>query len=266
MLNYREAGAAGSANVLVLLHGFPFHSGMWRPQLEEPPAGWRVIAPDLPGFGGSAAAVAGDELGMDDAADAVASLVRGLTPDPVVVCGLSMGGYVAFALVRRHAALLRGLILCDTRSGPDSAEVGRGRLQAAVQVMQTGTAGLIDSMLPKLLARQTRAQRPVVEAELREIMEAAAPAAVAGALRGLAARPDSTPQLRSIVVPTQIIVGAEDAITPPGESQLMVRGIPGALLEQLPDAGHVSNLENPAAFNRTLHTFLQPLTRPAVTT
>lgn len=255
-LHYREAGPADARNVLVLVHGFPFSSAMWRPQLDAPPAGWRVIAPDLPGFGESPP-IEGDMLSMDAAADAVAGLIRDLGLESVVLGGLSMGGYVCFAFMRRHPKLVRALVLADTRPGPDSEQVRRGRLQSAAKVSGNGTGELIDGMLPKLLSPLTRKRQPEVEAEVRGIMEAATPAGVIAALHGMAARPDSTPMLRSITVPTLIVVGSDDVITPPGEAQLMSRGIPGSRIEPIVDAGHLPNLEQTADFDRLVHGFLE---------
>jgi 3-oxoadipate enol-lactonase len=258
VLQFREAGTSDSEDVLLLVHGFPFDSGMWRPQLDAPPPGWRVIAPDLPGFGGSPAAE-GASLQMDHAADALAALLQQLGVERVVVCGLSMGGYVALALLRGYPALLRALVLSDTRAGADSDEARRGRLDAAAQVEKDGTQELIDGMLPKLLSPHTRGRQPAVEQELRTMMESAPAPAVAAALLGMADRPDATPLLRSIRVPTQIMVGEDDEITPVNVAELLARGIPGSLLSVVPDAGHVPNLENPDWFNRILHEFLAEL-------
>jgi pimeloyl-ACP methyl ester carboxylesterase len=257
-LRHREAGAADSRDVLLLVHGFPFHAGMWRPQLDAPPPGWRVIAPDLPGFGGSAP-VAAEALTMDDAADQLALLVNTLGLERVVLAGLSMGGYVSFALLRRYPALVRALVLCDTRAGVDTEETRRGRRQAAARVLSAGTAGFVGDMLPKLLSPASRQRRPGVEAEVRDIMDSAPAAAVAAALHGMADRQDSTPLLRAVTVPALVIVGADDGITPPAEAEGMARDIPGATLEVVPDAGHLPNLENPEAFDRALHRFLATL-------
>jgi 3-oxoadipate enol-lactonase len=253
-LHYREAGPADSADVLVLVHGFPLNSAMWRPQLEQPPPGWRVVAPDLPGFGGSPGAPG--DLTMDAAADHLAAFLKSLAVGPVALGGLSMGGYVCLALLRRHPALLRALLLFDTRAEPDSEEVRRGRLQTAASVERSGTAELVDGMLPRLLSPYSRGNRPGAEAEVRDVMAAAAPASVAAALRGMAARTDSTPLLRSITVPTLVVVGVHDEITPPPEVEMLARSIPGSILHRIDDAGHLPNLENPVAFNSVLQSFL----------
>ena len=255
-LSWREVGEG--SDVVVLLHGFPFNSGIWRPQLDAPPSGWRLIAPDLRGFGGSGP-VQDNRLSMDLFAQDTIGLIRHLGLRRAVIGGLSMGGYVVFALLRAAPELARGLILSDTRAGADSAEGKQGRLKNAKHVQANGTAALIDAMVPRLLHERTRAELPHIEQELRRVMGEASPAATAAALLGMADRPDSTPQLRSINVPTQVVVGASDEITPPGDARLLARAIPGAQIEIIPNAGHLPNLEQPAAFNQVLTAFLARL-------
>lgn len=248
-LSWQEAG--GGERVLLLVHGFPFNASMWRPQLADPPAGWRLIAPDLRGFGASGPAT-GARLGMDRFAVDLAALLRHLGIARVTVCGLSMGGYIAFALRRGAPKLVAGLVLCDTRAGPDSPKAREKRLHSAERVRMDGTAGVIEGMLPRLLSPVTKAHRPELVDEVRAMMEAAPAQSVAGALIGMAERPDSTPLLRTIDVPTLIMVGADDEITPPGDARMMARGIRGARLEIIDDAAHLPNLEQPATFNRLL--------------
>jgi 3-oxoadipate enol-lactonase len=256
LLHFREAGPAGSDRVLLLLHGFPLHSAMWQPQLAEPPAGWRVIAPDLPGFGGSEP-VAGEAMTMAAAAEAVVTLLRELDARSVTVAGLSMGGYVAFALLRSHPHMVGRLVLCDTRAEPDTEEVRRGRLQSAAKVRRDGTAAFMDAMLPRLLAPGTPESNPGVAGRIRQMMEEADPDAVAAALLGMAARPDSTPLLPTIAVPTLVVGGEKDGITPPDELERMAAAVPGARMEVIPGAGHMPNLEDATSFNRVLDDFLQ---------
>lgn len=255
-LHYRTGGPA-TGDPLLLIHGFPLGSAMWRPQVESPPPGWRVIAPDLRGFGNSPAPAG--PVTMDSMADDLAALLAGLGVSSAVVCGLSMGGYVAFALLRRHPSLVRGLVLCDTKADADTEEVRRGRLQSAARVEAEGTGSVVEAMLPKLLSPATARRQAALKEEVRGILESASRAGVAAALKAMAARPDSTPMLRSINVPTQIIVGVDDQITPAGGAQLMARGIPGARIEVIPEAGHLPNLENTAAFDRALAGFLAGL-------
>ncbi|MBR9990183.1 MAG: alpha/beta fold hydrolase [Gemmatimonadetes bacterium] len=261
-LSWREAGTGD--DVLVLIHGFPFNSDIWRPQVEAAPDGWRVIAPDLRGFGGSGP-LPGNRLPMDLLAQDVIGLLAHLGVRRPVLCGHSMGGYVTFAVTRRAPALARGLVLSDTRAGADSEEGRQGRLKNAKHVHAKGTAALIDAMVPRLLDAGTREKLPHVEQEMRAVMSAASAPSVIAALLGMAERPDSTPQLRSINVPTQLIVGARDEITPPGDARLLARAIPGAQIEIIDNAGHMPGLEQPAAFNRVLVNFLNRVRQSQIT-
>ena len=254
-LSWREVGEG--ADVLVLIHGFPFSSAIWRPQLDAPPSGWRVIAPNLRGFGGSGPV--SERLTMDGFAKDVAALIRHLGVRSAVIGGMSMGGYVAFGLIRNAPKLVRAMILSDTRAAADSTEGKQGRLKNAKHVLANGTAALIDAMVPRLLHADTREKLPHVEQELRAVMNASPARSVVAALLGMAERPDSSPDLRSINVPTQVIVGENDEITPPGDARLLARAIPGARIEVIPKAAHLPNLEQPAAFNRILESFLAGL-------
>ena len=242
---------------LFLLHGFPFNSTIWQPQLDAAPAGWRVIAPDLAGYGASVAN--GGPLTMDGFAEDVAALAQHLGIRRAVFAGLSMGGYILFALLRKHPQLVRALILSDTRTGADTPETRATRLKNATAVEAYGTATFVDEMVPKLLAARTRRVAPAVETQLRTIMSAASAETVAGTLRGLADRPDSSGILDRIDVPVLIIVGAEDVITPPTEARFMARIVRGANLIEIEDAGHLPNLEQPAVFNRAVSSFLSSL-------
>jgi 3-oxoadipate enol-lactonase len=261
-VSWREAGTGD--NVLVLIHGFPFSSAIWRPQLDAAPDGWRLIAPDLRGFGGSGP-LTGNRLPMDLLAQDVAGLLAHLGIRGAVFCGHSMGGYVTFAVMRRAPGLVRGLVLSDTRASADTAEGRQGRLKNAKHVHAHGTAALVDAMVPRLIGAATRANLPHVEQELRAVMDTATGPAVVAALLGMAERPDSTPQLRSINMPTQLIVGAQDEITPPGDARLLARAIPGAQLEVIENAAHLPSLEQPAAFNRVLGAFLDRVRQAPVT-
>ncbi|HEX2166558.1 MAG TPA: alpha/beta fold hydrolase [Longimicrobiales bacterium] len=261
-LSWREAGSGD--DVLVLIHGFPFNSAVWRPQLEEPPAGWRIIAPDVRGFGGSGP-VPGDRLPMDLLAQDVIALLGHLGVSSAVVCGHSMGGYVALALVRRAARLVRALVLSDTRATPDSEQGKQGRLKNAKHVHAHGTAALIDALVPRLLDEHTRTNLPHIETELRTIMNEAPAPSVIAALLGMAQRPDSTPQLRSINVPTQLIVGANDQITPAGDARLLARAIPGSQIEIIDRSAHIPSLEQPAVFNRVMVAFLDRVRQTPLT-
>jgi pimeloyl-ACP methyl ester carboxylesterase len=176
-----------------------------------------------------------------------------------VVGGCSMGGYAAFAFVRRHADRLKGLVLQDTKAGADNEEARKGRATLAEKVLREGAGAAADAFLPKLLGESSHKERPELVARIRERILATSPRGIADALAGLAARADSSPTLREIRVPTLIVCGVEDVITPVAESEAMHKAVPGSRLELIPKAGHLSNLEAPAAYNAALKSFLEGL-------
>jgi pimeloyl-ACP methyl ester carboxylesterase len=254
---YVEVPGIGRARgTLVLLHAFPLSGAMWEPQLAVAELGWRVIAPHLRGFGVGTAEP--PVTSVDDYAGDVIDLLDALHVEDAVIGGLSMGGYVAFALLRRAPAYVRALILADTRSQADTAEGVEGRRKMLQRLAESpsGPAAVIDEMLPKLLGEATRATRPDVVERVRSIALANPAGAIAGAIRAMMSRPDSTPLLRTLRCPTLIIAGDEDALTPPALSEEMHRAISGSTLVVVPRAGHLSNLEQPEAFNSALARFL----------
>jgi pimeloyl-ACP methyl ester carboxylesterase len=227
---------------------------MWEGQLALADTGWRVIAPQLRGFdagGGDPPA-----LSVDDYAGDVIDLLDALHLKQVVVGGLSMGGYVAFALLRFAARYVQGLVLADTRSQADTPEGVAGRTRLLQVVQDKGPSAVADEMIPKLLGETTKRTRPAVVEQVRSLALASSADAIAGAIRALMTRPDSTPLLSSIHVPTLIVVGDEDALTPPSASEEMQRAIAGSELVRIPQAGHLSNLEQPDLFNAALAAFL----------
>jgi 3-oxoadipate enol-lactonase len=251
-MNWREAG---EGTPLVLLHGFPLNSAQWEPQLASPPAGWRLIAPDLRGFGASSTGGEGP-CTMDMFAHDVAALFDEVGIERAVLCGVSMGGYVAFAFMRAFPERVMGLVLSDTRAGADTDQARAGRHALAARVEQEGAAAVRQAMLPKLVSAGTRRDRPDVAERVGAMIDVAPSDALQRTLLGMAERPDSEPLLRSIDVPTLVLVGEDDEITPPGEAQLLARGIRGARFELIRDAGHLPNLEQPELFNQVLHNFL----------
>jgi pimeloyl-ACP methyl ester carboxylesterase len=251
--------AAGSGPALVLLHAFPLSRRMWQPQWEALAGGCRLLRFDYRGFGESPPT--GGILTMERCADDAVGLLDHAGVSKAVVCGVSMGGYVALALARRHPARLRGLVLADTRAGADTPQARAGRSQLAERIRREGS-GVATEMLPRLLGATTRARRPALEAELRGWIEATAPAGLCDGLAGLAARADSGPGLERIDIPTLVVCGEEDELTPPEESRRLAEAIPGARLELIPEAGHLASLEQPEVFNRALRAFLDGL--PAV--
>jgi 3-oxoadipate enol-lactonase len=249
----------GDGPPVLFLHAFPLDLTMWDAQAKALAATHRVVRFDARGFGGTPP---GDGLlTMERIADDAVALLDHLGLSKAVVCGLSMGGYAAFALVRRHPDRLRGLVLADTRTAPDSPEARRARSAQAETVRREGPAGIAEGFLQKALGPTTLKERPEVVARVREMVLSAPARGVVDALAGLASRGDSTPTLREIRVPTLVVCGAEDGLTPPADAEAIHRGVPGSTLAILPKAGHLSALEDPAAFDAALAGFLRTLPR-----
>ena len=248
---------AGQGRALVLIHGFPFSAEMWLPQLHRPPLGWRVVAPDLRGFRGTAmtpgVGVTGlDDITMDGYGADVFALMTHLEIDRGVVCGLSMGGYVAFAMAAQAPRRIAGLVLANTRAAADSAEARAGRDRMLAVAQREGAAGVARDMLPKLLGETTKREQPDLIDAVRGLIEANSVEGISAGLRALKTRPDRTSELGSIACPTLIVAGDEDAIIPMADTAVMHRGIAGADLVVLPRVGHLSSLEDPLGFNRAL--------------
>jgi pimeloyl-ACP methyl ester carboxylesterase len=247
----------GAGPALLFLHAFPLGQFMWDGQAEAFQADHTVVRFDDRGFGGSPP---GDALlTMERIADDAALLLDHLGLGQAVVCGCSMGGYAAFAFARLHATRLRGLVLQDTRATPDSEEQRRGRALLAEKVLKEGAAAAADAFLPKLLGETTKKEKPELVERIRQAILRTSPRGIADALAGLAARADSTPTLREIRVPTLVVCGEEDVITPVSDSQSMQAAIAGATLAVIPKAGHLANLESPAAYNDAVRRFLVSL-------
>ena len=244
----------GEGPPVLLLHAFPLGLAMWDAQVTTLRGQHQVIRFDDRGFGASPP---GDGLlSMERIADDAAALLDHLGVAKAVVCGLSMGGYAAFAMVRRHADRLRGLVLADTRAPADTPEGREGRAALAQKVLREGAVAAAEAFVPKLLGETTKRERPQVVARVREIVLGNPPRGIADALAGLAARADSTPTLREIRMPTLVVCGEEDTLTPPADAEALQRGIAGSRLVLVPRAGHLTNLEDPDAFNRALLGFL----------
>lgn len=247
----------GEGTPVVLLHAFPLDSRMWLPQIEAL-NGYQVIVPDLRGFG-AAREQAVEITHVDLLADDVALLLNERSLGQVVLCGLSMGGYVALAFARRHAERLGGLVLCGTRAGTDSDEEVANRLAMAERVLEEGVGFVPEAMLPRLLGQTSRAKRAELVEKVTEIILDQDPRGIAGAQRGMAARPDSTPVLARVSVPALVIVGSEDEITGPEEGRRLATGLRDARLVQVEGAGHLVNLEQPEPVTEALLDFLAPI-------
>jgi 3-oxoadipate enol-lactonase len=249
----------GPGPAVVLLHGFPLSRAMWAEQLSGIGSTYRVIAPDLRGHGDSPAPEG--VYTMDEMADDVIELLDFLSiSERFVLGGLSMGGYVALSLVMRYPDRVRGLMLFDTRAGADTPEAAQNREASARAILQADSAkAFVDGMIPKLFAPITLEQRPERVEPMRAVMEKNTPRGVAGALRGIAIRPDRRAGLSGIQVPTLVLVGEHDVITPPAEAKALAAAIANAQLEVIPDSGHMAPYENPSAANAVILRFLKSL-------
>lgn len=227
---------------------------MFEAQLALADRGWRVIAPQLRGFDGAASDPPASSI--DDYAADVIDLLDALHVDEAVIGGVSMGGYIAFAMFRHAARYFQGLILADTKSQADTPEALDGRSKMLQLVQEKGPAAVAVEMIPKLLGETTRRTRPEIVDQVRALVLANSTEAIAGAIRALMTRPDSTPLLPTIHVPALILVGDEDVVTPKPAAEELHRGVAGSQLTIVPAAGHLSNLEQPGAVNAALAHFL----------
>ena len=252
------AATSGAGTPLVLLHAFPLDGRMWAPQVEALAGSYQVIVPDLRGFG-AARDQAVEEAGMDLLADDVARLLDDRGLDRVVLGGLSLGGYVALAFMRRHAGRVSGLVLLDTPATSDGDQAREDRLKMADRVLAEGNGFVAGAMLPRLLGQTSLEHRPELVERVAAIIREQAPEAIAGVQRGMAARSDTTDVLGSITVPTLVVTGAEDAVAGPEVGRDLAAAIPGARFLLVEEAGHLSNLEQPEIVNEALLDFLAPL-------
>jgi 3-oxoadipate enol-lactonase len=253
-VRYRVADE-GLGPVILFVHGFPLNHTMWAAQIAEFSKTHRVIAPDLRGFGGTDGALY--SVSMEQFADDLARLLEALDVDgPIAFCGLSMGGYVAFQFLQRHPRWLGQLILCDTRAASDTPEVAANRLKMADIVMKDGPEPVTWTMIPKLFAPGTTEREPALTDQVRQMVMGTASVAIAAAYRGMAVRPDVTSLLPAIRIPTLVIVGEHDAISPADEMRSMAAGIPNSRFVLIPAAGHMSPMENPTDVNAALRAFL----------
>lgn len=245
----------GEGRPLLLIHGFPFNHRMWESQIPDFARAAHVLAPDLPGFGESPPRDAPYSV-QRYAADCLAILDALDILEPVVVCGLSLGGYIALAFARHFPERLAGLILAATRAGADSPEGKAGRDESISKVRAKGVGDIVQGMHPKILAAENYETKPELAKRLKEMMLRASSEGVAAALSAMRDRPDSTALLSKIQVPTLVIHGEEDQIIPSSAAKAMAVEIPGAELSLIPRAGHMLNLEQAELFNRQVKGFL----------
>lgn len=243
---------------VLFLHGYPHDRTLWTHQRRALAGRYRCIVPDLRGFGEST----GLAQDLDRHADDMAALLDALEIDDVVVCGLSMGGYIAMAMWRRHPARVRALVFCDTKATADD-EAGRAARNGAIsKAREEGAAAIAAASLEKMVGAETRRRHPAVVDTVERMMARQGVPAMVATLQALRDRPDSRETLRSISVPTLVLVGEEDVITPVADAEAMVALLPPAArprLETVTGAGHVSAVERPAAVTHALADFLASL-------
>lgn len=247
----------GSGPTLLLVHGFPLDHSMWQGQIDGLSDICRVIAPDLRGFGKNKAPLE-SVVTMEQFADDLAHLLDQLNiQPPICFCGLSMGGYIAWQFWQRHRRRIGQLILCDTRAVADTDDAARNRLEMADHLPEQGSALAADAMLPKLFSESTYQHRPDLVESTRQVMLQTKPASIAAAQRGLAQRADVTAMLPRIDVPTLVVCGEHDLISPVEEMRGIAAAIPGAQFHQIKDVGHMAPLEDPQAVNRAIRDFIE---------
>jgi 3-oxoadipate enol-lactonase len=257
---YQETGNASGLPV-VLIHGFPFDHQMWKPQSEALAAqGYRVLAYDVRGHGASD--VGDGQYSIEAHVDDLISLLDHWKVSRAVVVGLSMGGYIALRALERQPERFAAAALCDTRSEADSNEGRIRRARTVTVVKSRGAAAFADDFVKGIFAATTFTTNPETVATIRETIAHTSPLSIAGTLLALAARSDTTASLGAIRVPTLILVGEHDVTTPVDASESMHAAIASSELVIIPNAAHMSNLENPGAFNAALLAFLGRLPRP----
>lgn len=246
----------GTGLPVVFLHAFPLSRTMWEPQIGALVAESRCITIDMRGFGDSSAA---PPYSMDRYADDVAAVLDSLQIQRAVVVGLSMGGYVAFALWRRHRERIRGIVLADTRAGADTIETV-GRRRELIEIAESeGSTAVANRQIAGLVGKTTRDKRPDIYDAVHRMIAEASVEGIVGALEAMIARPDSSETCAGIDVPALVIVGDEDVPTPVKEARILASLIAGSRLEVLTQSGHLSNMERPAAFNTVVSEFLASL-------
>ena len=258
LLNNIEMGydEGGAGVPVIFVHGFPHDRTLWTPQLQGLTVQARCFAVDLRGFGETTAAA---PYSVDQYADDLAGFMDVLHIERAVIAGLSMGGYVAFAMWRRHAPRVRGLVFSNTKAGADSDEAREKRKSVIKVAREQGSGAVADAMITGMLGKTTRAKRPDIVNTVHRMMSAAPVDGVIGALQAMMDRPDSNSTLGTIDVPSLVVTGDEDAIIPIEEARVIQSGIRGSSLEVITGAGHLSNLERPAAFNHVVSEFLARL-------
>ncbi len=255
MLAYQDSCAGLT---LMLLHGFPLNSALWEPQMDDLRDIARVLAPDLRGFGLSDQGV--EPYSMQLMAEDCLGLLQSVgVQEPVVLCGHSMGGYLALEFYRRYPEWVAALVLVATRAAPDSPEGRQGRDRMALRARDHGAPAIADDMLPKLLSPENYENDQELVAYVRDMIESSSIAGISGALTAMKERADSRPLLAEIEAPVLLIFGEDDQLMPLSDGEEMRDALPNAELYVIAEAGHLPNLEQPLEFNELLWNFLESL-------
>jgi pimeloyl-ACP methyl ester carboxylesterase len=246
----------GEGHPLLLVHGFPLDHSMWKHQIADLSANYRVLAVDLPGFGVSQPLES--PVSIRDYADALAVTLEQLQIDqPVTFCGLSMGGYIGWQFMKHHSEKLHSLIACNTRAANDDERTARGRRLMAAQVVKDGSDSIASGMAMKICGETTFETNPDVINHVSSMIRSTDSESIAAGQHAMAGREDATPLFGSIDVPTLFVAGMEDLVTPPDEMRVMADQVKGSRFVQIPHAGHLAPLENPMAANAAIRSFIE---------
>jgi pimeloyl-ACP methyl ester carboxylesterase len=252
--HYVESGNPSNTSVL-FLHGFPFSHEMWKPQLDIVSKQYRAVAYDLRGHGGSY--VGDGQFTIEGHVDDLVAMLDFLKIRKTVIVGLSMGGYITLRALERNPERFIAAVLCDTRSEADSNEAKVKRAAGMVGVKRNGSASFADGFVKAVFAQESLKAKPTLVQSIHKIIFYTPPLSIAGTLLALAGRTDTTASLVNIKIPTLILVGEHDAITPPAASKAIHEKIAGSELHIVPHSAHMSNMENPEFFNEKLLSFLR---------
>ncbi|HEX9600528.1 MAG TPA: alpha/beta hydrolase [Mariniflexile sp.] len=242
---------------IIFLHGYPFDKTMWQGQLDFLKSSYRLIPCDIRGFGKST-----DEessLSIDLFADDLIEFMDELSIDKAIICGLSMGGFIALNAMKRFPDRFEALILCDTQCIADTAEVKEKRYKTINEIEADGVANFNEGFIKSVFHKDSITNKKELVEQLRSVVFANSEHVIIQGLIALAERSETCSFLDKISIPTLIICGREDEVTPLAQSELMNKAIEGSVLHVIDNAGHVSNLEQPDEFNKHLHDFLATL-------
>ncbi len=248
-------GAFRQGTALIFIHGFPFNRSMWGPQLEDLSKNYRTVSYDVRGHGQSE--VGDGQYSLEFFVDDLIVGMDHLKIESAVLCGLSMGGYIALRAVERHPDRFKGLVLCDTKSEADNNEVKIKRAAAVRAVKKDGVKSFAEAFVKTVLTEKTLQTKSALIGSVLKMIQGNSALGISGALLAMAARTDTTAALAKMTLPALILVGEEDRLTPPDASEAMMKRMPHATLYVIPEAAHLSNLENPAFFNERLLAFMK---------